>query len=78
MTITATEFKTNLGKYIDLVSQLNDEIIVTKNGKKVLKVSRPQPSGAERLAGLIKPAGRKWDYDDLKKAAMEEKHEITL
>ena len=36
MTISATEFKTNLGKYIDYIASSDEEIIVTKNGKKFL------------------------------------------
>ena len=78
MTITATEFKTNLGKYIDFVARSDEEIVVTKNGKKVMQIARPRLSGAERLAGLVKASGKKWDYDELKKRAMEEKYEITL
>ena len=31
MTITATEFKNNLGKYLDLAS--TEEIFISKNGK---------------------------------------------
>ncbi len=78
MTITATEFKTNMGKYIDIISNSDEEITVTKNGKKVLYIVRPEKSGAEKLASLISPTRRKWDYDDLKKGAMEEKYEIAL
>lgn len=78
MTISATEFKTNLGKYIDYIATSDAPIIVTKNGKKVLQVSRPKLSGAERLASLGKAKGKSLDYDDLKKAAMEARYEITL
>lgn len=78
MTISATEFKTNLGKYIDYLSQVDEEIIVTKNGKKVMQVTRPRISGTEKLASLVKDGNHKWDYDDMKKKAMEEKYEIAL
>ena len=37
MLITATEFKTNIGKYLTLVNE--EEIIITKNGKGIAKLS---------------------------------------
>lgn len=77
MTISATEFKTNLGKYIDIITAGNEEIIVTKNGKKVLSVQKPALSATERLASLV-TSNRKWDYEDLKKGALSEKYEIAL
>lgn len=36
MRITATEFKKNLGRYLELVS--NEDILITKNGKIVAKL----------------------------------------
>ncbi|UQZ91117.1 type II toxin-antitoxin system prevent-host-death family antitoxin [Deltaproteobacteria bacterium Smac51] len=36
MIITSTEFKTNIGKYLDLVD--SEEIIITRNGKRVAKL----------------------------------------
>ena len=36
--ITATEFKTNLGKYLDYVIK-DHEVIITKNGKKVVRLT---------------------------------------
>ncbi|UQZ88043.1 type II toxin-antitoxin system prevent-host-death family antitoxin [Deltaproteobacteria bacterium Smac51] len=36
MIITSTEFKTNIGKYLDLVDR--EEIIITRNGKRVAKL----------------------------------------
>lgn len=37
-TITATELKNNLGKYLDFVAE-NNEVVVTKNGKKTVRLS---------------------------------------
>ena len=37
-TITATEFKTNLGKYMDYVID-EHEVVITKNGKKAIRIS---------------------------------------
>jgi prevent-host-death family protein len=36
--ITATEFKKNLGKYIDFVETQND-VVITKNGKKIARLT---------------------------------------
>lgn len=34
MIVTATEFKTNFGKYLDLL--LSEDIFITRNGKTIL------------------------------------------
>lgn len=36
--ITATELKQNLGKYLDIVEELND-VVITKNGKKTARLT---------------------------------------
>lgn len=36
MIVTATEFKTNLGRYLDLV--VNEDIVITRNGKRIAKL----------------------------------------
>lgn len=37
MSITATEFKKNFGKYLTLA--MNEDVIITKNGKAILVLS---------------------------------------
>ena len=54
MTITATEFKTNFGKYLELVS--SEDIFITRNGKIIAKVVNPQISAVDSLRGLLKDA----------------------
>lgn len=54
MIITATEFKTNFGKYLELVSK--EDIFITRNGKTIAKVINPQISAVDSLRGLIKGA----------------------
>lgn len=39
MSITATELKTNLGKYLRLAA--TEDILITRNGKVVAKLSNP-------------------------------------
>lgn len=35
--VSATEFKTNLGHYLDIVK--NEDIVITRNGKRIAKLS---------------------------------------
>ncbi|MDR3601567.1 MAG: type II toxin-antitoxin system Phd/YefM family antitoxin [Desulfosporosinus sp.] len=54
MIITATEFKTNIGKYLTLVNE--EEIIITKNGKGIAKLSslkEDKVKMVESLFGII-------------------------
>ncbi|EGW38419.1 type II toxin-antitoxin system prevent-host-death family antitoxin [Desulfosporosinus sp. OT] len=54
MLITATEFKTNIGKYLTLVNE--EEIIITKNGKGIARLSplkEDKVKMAESLFGII-------------------------
>ena len=54
MLITATEFKTNMGKYLTLVNE--EEIIITKNGKGIAKLSplkEDKVKMVESLLGII-------------------------
>ena len=54
MVITATEFKTNFGKYLELVAE--EDIFITRNGKIVAKIVNPQVSAVDSLRGLLKNA----------------------
>lgn len=54
-TITATELKNNLGKYLLLGK--TEDILVTKNGKPVVKLTSATNNGLERfleLEGIFK------------------------
>ena len=55
MTITATEFKKNLGKYLELVSK--EEICITKNGNVIAVLSLPEDDSAywESMVGALLP-----------------------
>ena len=52
MIITATEFKTNLGKYFDLVA--NEDIWISKNGKTIAKLVNPNVSSVDEISGILK------------------------
>ena len=54
MSITATELKANLGKYLQLAEF--EDIYITKNGKVVAKLSNPNTDKvkiAESLIGIL-------------------------
>lgn len=52
MTITASELKNNLGKYLDLAQ--NEEIIVTKNGQERIKLSSAKKRPLDILDSIFK------------------------
>lgn len=70
--ITATEFKTNLGKYIDYVTEDN-EVIITKNGKKAIRLT-PYITEIERYF-IVKEHALDYQYGG-KKVSYEEFMEI--
>ncbi|MCD7771557.1 MAG: type II toxin-antitoxin system Phd/YefM family antitoxin [Clostridiales bacterium] len=51
MIVTATEFKTNFGKYLDML--LGEDIFVTRNGKVVAKVVNPNVSAVDTISGML-------------------------
>lgn len=65
MIITATEFKTNFGKYLEMISQ--EDIFITRNGKTVAKVVNPQISAVDSLRGILKDVP-----DDIDKETLRE------
>ena len=52
MIVTATEFKTNFGKYLDMLTK--EDIFITRNGKTIAKVINPQVSAVDSLRGMLK------------------------
>lgn len=52
MIVTATEFKTNFGKYLDMIAK--EDIFITRNGKTIAKVVNPQFSAVDSLRGILK------------------------
>ena len=61
MVVTATEFETNFGKYLELVAQ--EDVFITRNGKTIAKVINPQVSAVDSLRGLLKNAPSDLDMD---------------
>ena len=64
MIVTATEFKTNFGKYLDMLTK--EDIFITRNGKIIAKVINPQVSAVDSLRGMLKNAPSDIDLDSLR------------
>ncbi|HIU57239.1 MAG TPA: type II toxin-antitoxin system prevent-host-death family antitoxin [Candidatus Ornithomonoglobus merdipullorum] len=54
MLVTATDFKTNLGKYLSLVNK--EDIYITKNGKYIAKLVHTDDDIVDSLIGVLKDA----------------------
>lgn len=65
MIVTATEFKTNFGKYLDMLTK--EDIFITRNGKTIAKVINPQVSAVDSLRGMLKDVPSDIDLDSLRK-----------
>ena len=64
MNITATELKTNFGKYLDMVAK--EDIFITRNGKTIAKIVNPQISAVDSLRGMLKDIPSDVDLDSLR------------
>lgn len=51
MTVTATEFKKNIGKYLDMATR--EDVFITKNGKSVAKLTNPKQDRREVAQSLF-------------------------
>ena len=64
MIVTATEFKTNFGKYLNMLTK--EDIFITRNGKTIAKVINPQVSAVDSLRGMLKNVPSDIDMDSLR------------
>ena len=74
--ITATDFKANFGKYLALVEQ--EDIIITKSGKGIVKLSSVKPDKVkdmESLFGIIPWDGVDIDDKQFKSERLAKKYE---
>ena len=69
MTITATEFKTNFGKYLELVD--SEDIFITKNGKTIALLTDPQAKKFEILDGLVGVLNKEISIDEAKEERLK-------
>ena len=64
MVVTATEFKTNFGKYLELIA--HEDIFITRNGKTIAKVVNPQVSAVDSIRGMLNNAPNDIELDSLR------------
>ena len=58
MVVTATDLKTNLGKYLDLLD--TEDIIITRNGRRIAKMVRDEEdvlAEVQSLYGILAVGG---------------------
>ena len=51
MTVTATEMKTNFGKYLELVE--NGDIVITRNGRRIARLVKAEDNTRADLHSLF-------------------------
>lgn len=64
MIISATEFRANFGKYLELVDK--EDIFITHNGKTVARVVNPRISAVDSLRGMLKDVPSDINIDSLR------------
>ena len=52
MYVTATEFKTNFGKYLKILEK--EDVYITKNGRAIARLSPPKTNVIKELRGCVK------------------------
>ncbi|MDE6212069.1 MAG: type II toxin-antitoxin system prevent-host-death family antitoxin [Lachnospiraceae bacterium] len=65
MSITATELKNNLGKY--LIISATEDVFITKNGKVVAKLTNPYQDRVETAKSLFGILPKDADIEESKK-----------
>ena len=58
MVVTATDLKTNLGKYLDLLD--TEDIIITRNGRRIAKLIKDEENvmaEVQSLFGILATSG---------------------
>ena len=76
MVITATEFKLNFGKYMDMVGK--EDLFITRNGKTIAKVVNPQISAVDSIRGILKEAPKNIDAKSLREERLSKYDENNV
>lgn len=71
MSITATELKQNLGKYLLLSAQ--EDIYITKNGKVIAKLTNPHQNRVETAKSLFGILPKDADIDAARNERLDNK-----
>jgi len=51
MFVSSTEFKTNLGRYLDIVA--NEDVVITRNGRKIAKLVKEEDDAVSDIRSLF-------------------------
>ncbi len=71
MQITATELKLNMGKYLSMAAVR--DVYITKNGKRIARLTHPSPDRVAALDSLVGiAASENVTLDDLRKDRLED------
>jgi len=75
MIVTATDFKLNLGKYLELV--VEEDIAITKNGRNVGVLVAPGVNTIRTMKGILQLPGELhgMDHKQIKEMRIREKYE---
>ena len=76
MVVTATEFKTNIGKYLTMAD--TEDIIITRNGKSVAKLTNARDAkllALRSMRGMLK--GTDADLDSIKTERLAKYYDET-
>ena len=71
MNVTATELKSNLGKYLNMAG--SEDVLISKNGSPVAKLTRAHASRADDMRSLFGILPSNVTLEDARKARGEEK-----
>lgn len=71
MSITATELKKNLGRY--LLLSLHEDIYITKNGKTIAKLTNPNQSRVDTAKSLFGILPQDADIEKAREKRLAEK-----
>lgn len=71
MSITATELKQNLGKY--LLLSVHEDIYITKNGKTIAKLTNPNQNRVETARSLFGILPEDADIEGSRKERLDSK-----
>lgn len=69
MIVTATEFKANFGKYLNLIEK--EDVFITRNGKMIAKLVNPRVSAVSSIRGLLKDTPTDIDKDFLREERLK-------
>ena len=75
MVVTATELKSNLGRYLELAE--HEDILISKNGRTVAKLSNPNAERGAAMKSLFGILPPQVSVDDARAIRAEETWQLS-